>query len=160
MVYHLRMGFLRHPFRSIAGLTYSLRHGSVRTAGAVRRLSKKKARRGLSVTVEDLFRNSEDQDRDTAELCAIVSQDALCSQVLSECDGSEETLRDLLSMLERCGAGQWTRAGSYIPYMAIAEPWSLEYLLHRRSPAVSDTETAYRIVVFYQDKKTLEWLRS
>ena len=48
----------------------------------------------------------------------------------------------------------------YIPYVALAEPWTLEYLIRRRNQSASIQETALRVLVFYQDKKPLAWLQS
>ena len=80
-------------------------------------------------------------------------------RIVSRFQGSAETLHELFWELCRAGAGQW--AGNlYVPYVALAEPWTLEYLLRRRCQAASIQETAFRVLVFYQDKKPLVWLRS
>ena len=108
-------------------------------------------------TVEALLNDS--SNRDLEELCSIVLKDKDCFPVLSRFECSAETLRELFHQLSRAGAGQWAE-WRYIPYFALAEPWTLEYLLRRRSQAASIQETASRIVVFYQDKKPLVWLQS
>lgn len=118
-------------------------------------LSRRK--RHLPRTVEALLDRS--YDRDLEELCSIVLNDKDCLAVLLRFKGSAETLRELFSELSRAGAGQWAE-NLYIPYVALAEPWTLEYLLRRRSQSASLLETAYRIVSFYQDKKPLAWLQS
>ena len=117
-------------------------------------LSRKKGHSPL--TVEALLDGS--SDRDLEELCSIVLKDEDCLAVLSRFKGSAETLRELFSELSRAGAGQWAEQ-RYIPYVALAEPWTLEYLLRRRSQAASIQETAFRVLVFYQDKKPLAWLQ-
>ena len=118
-------------------------------------LSRKK--RNSSLTVEALLNDS--SDRDLEELCSIVLKDEDCLAVLSKFKGSVETLRELFWELSRAGAGQWAE-WQYIPYIALAEPWTLEYLLRRRSQAASIQETALRVLVFYQDKKPLAWLQN
>ena len=124
-------------------------------------LSRKKAQWANRVaqgglTVEGLLEGSSSGDLE--ELCSIVLNDKDCLAVLSRFEGSAETLRELFWELCRAGAGQW--AGNlYIPYVALAEPWSLEYLLRRSSQSASLQETAFRVLVFYQDKKPQEWLR-
>ena len=119
-------------------------------------LSRKK--RHSPLTVEALLDGS--SDRDLEELCSIVLKDEDCLAVLSRFKGSAETLRELFSELSRAGAGQWTKRQLYIPYVALAEPWTLEYLLRRRSQSASIRETGFRVLVFYQDKKPLAWLQS
>ena len=116
-------------------------------------LSRKK--RHLPLTVEALLDSS--SDRDLEKLCSIVLKDKDCLAVLSRFKGSAETLRELFHELSRAGAGQWAK-NPYIPYVALAEPWTIEYLLHRRIQSAPLQETAARIVIFYQDKKPLAWL--
>ena len=111
-------------------------------------------RRHIPVTVEEIVHSS--HDRDLEELISVVLNDKDCRAVLSGFNGTEETLRELYDKLIKSGAGQWAE-WDWIPYMALAEPWALEYLL-RRNQADSFLRIAMRIVVFYQDKKTLEWL--
>ena len=118
-------------------------------------LSRKK--KHLPLTVEALLDDS--SDRDLEELCSIVLKDEDCLAVLSRFKGSAETLRELFDELSRAGAGQWNKH-LYIPYVALAEPWTLEYLLRRRSQAAAIQGTALRVLVFYQDKKPLAWLQS
>lgn len=113
-------------------------------------------RRHFPVTVEELLRDS--SDRDLEELCSIVLNDKDCLAVLSRFNGSAETLRELEGDLIKAGAGQWA-GQQWIPYMALAEPWTLEYLLLRRSQSASLLGTASRIVIFYQHKKPLAWLQ-
>ena len=111
----------------------------------------------MPLTVEALLDDS--SDRDLEELCSIVLKDEDCLAVLSRFKGSAEALRELFDELSRAGAGQWNK-NLYIPYVALAEPWTLEYLLRRRSQAASIQETALRVLVFYQDKKPLAWLQN
>ena len=124
----------------------------------LRTLSRKKEHRELGgMTVEKLLDGS--SDRDLEKLCSIVLKDRDCLAVLSRFNGPVETLRELFGELCRAGAGQW--AGNlYIPYVALAEPWTLEYLIRRRNQSASIQETALRVLVFYQDKKPLAWLQS
>ena len=117
-------------------------------------LSRKKGSSPL--TVDALLDGS--SDRDLKKLCSIVLKDEDCLAVLSRFKGSAETLRELFRELVRAGAGQWAKQ-RYIPYVALAEPCTLEYLLRRRSQAASIQETAFRVLVFYQDKKPLAWLQ-
>ena len=122
-------------------------------------LSRKQRHRELGgMTVEKLLDGS--SDRDLEELCSIVLNDKDCLAVLSRFNGpAAETLRELFRELCAASAGQW--AGNlYIPYVALTEPWTLEYLLRRRNQSASLRETAYQVLVFYQDKKPLAWLQS
>ena len=94
-------------------------------------LSRRQRQRASRVmTVEGLLDGS--SDRDLEELCSIVLGDKDCLAVLSGNNGSAETLRELFHELCRGGAGQWAE-NLYVPYVALAEPWMLEYLLRRRS---------------------------
>lgn len=121
---------------------------------ALSRRQRQRASRVMSV--EELLDGS--SDRDLEELCSIVLGDKDCLAVLSGYSGSAETLRELFHELCRGGAGQWAE-NLYVPYVALAEPWTLEYLLRRRSGSAAIQETAFRIVAFYQDKKPLRWLQ-
>ena len=108
------------------------------------------------LTVEAIVDGS--SDCDLKELFIIVLQDNDCVAVLTRFGGSAQTLHEMFWELLRAGAGQWSE-NLYIPYIALAEPWTLEYLLRRRSQSAPIVETAFRIVTFYQDKKPLNWLR-
>lgn len=89
---------------------------------------------GGNMTVENLLDRSSDQDLE--ELSTVVLKDEDCLVVLSRFQGSAETLCELFWELCRAGVGQW--AGNlYVPYVALAEPWTLEYLLRRRCQAAS-----------------------
>ena len=116
---------------------------------------KKKHREFGGMTVEKLLDGS--SDRDLEELCSIVLKDKDCLAVLSRFNGPAETLRELFGELCSAGAGQWAE-NLYLPHVALAEPWTLEYLLRRRNQSASIRETAHRVLVSYQDKEPLEWL--
>ena len=119
-------------------------------------LSRKQKHRELGgMTVEKLLDDS--RDHDLEELCSIVLKDKDCLAVLSRSNDPVETLRELFYELCIAGAGQWAE-NLYIPYVALTEPWTLEYLLGRRNQSASIQETAHRVLVFYQDKEPLEWL--
>jgi len=125
-------------------------------------LSRKKRQRDYRVhrgdaTVEEILNDS--SDRDLEELCSLVLKDTDCLAVLLKFNGSAKTLRELFWELCRAGSGQWAE-NLYIPYVALAEPWALEYLLRRRSQSASLRETAFRVLVFYQDGKSIAWLNA
>ena len=106
-------------------------------------------------TIEDMRRY--DSSGDLEKLCSIVLEDKDCLSVLQEHNGSKETLHKLFGELEIAGAGQFI-GDRYIPYWALAEPWALEYLLRRHSQSASLRETAFRVVVFYGERKSIAWL--
>ena len=121
-------------------------------------LSRKQRHRELNgMTVEKLIDSS--SDRDLEELCSVVLKDKDCLAVLSRSNDPAETLRELFGELCVAGAGQWAE-NLYIPYIALTEPWTLDYLLRRRNESASIRETAHRVLVFYQNKKPLAWLQS
>ena len=126
----------------------------------LRTLSRKKRQRDYRVhgsdgTVDEILDDS--SDRHLEELCSVVLKDKDCLSVLLRYSGSTRTLRELFGELCRAGEGQWAE-NLYIPYVALAEPWTLDYLLRRRRQAASIRETGFRIVTFYQDRKPLAWL--
>jgi hypothetical protein len=112
---------------------------------------------------EAMLRRGDEDDRLLEEFYSLVQADKGCSILLAHYGADRVVLEQIFKALMQAGAGQW--AGKrFIPFLALAEPWTLEYLLRHRSrsfkpPGIGESE-AFHVVVFYQDRKPLEWLQA
>lgn len=112
-------------------------------------------------STEALFRQGEEDDRLLGELYSLVEADKECSALMARYNADRQILQQLFSALMKEGAGQWA-GKKFIPFWALAEPWTLEYLLRHRSRSFTGggigLAEAFHVLVFYQDEKGIEWL--
>lgn len=108
-------------------------------------------------SIESWLERGEEREKAENELYDLVFADKECARVLSDYRADRETLQAVYSGLLKAGAGQW--AGSqWIPCYALAEPWTLAFLLRKHTSIGIGQEAAFRVITYYQDNLRVEWL--
>jgi hypothetical protein len=99
----------------------------------------------LPASVEDLL----DEGRHDAleELLGLVENDPECKTVLPNWDADRHTVAELYWFLLRSGAG-YVVEGQYLPCMAVADPWALEYMLASREVRQLNRQAAWAVAAF------------
>jgi hypothetical protein len=108
-------------------------------------------------SIENWLKQGDERKQAEQDLYNMVLSDHHCIAVIAKHGANRETLASLYGALLRAGAGQWAGA-SWIPCFALAEPWTLDFLLRKQAVGGIQTEEAFRIVTFYQDDLSLAWL--
>jgi hypothetical protein len=108
-------------------------------------------------SIENWLKDGDEGKQAEQDLYNMVLTDHDCKAIVAKHGANRETLASLYSGLLRAGAGQWAGA-SWIPCFALAEPWTLDFLLRKHAVGGIRREEAFRIVSFYQDDLTLAWL--
>lgn len=110
----------------------------------------------IPASADELLNDTGERARE--QLFKLIESDEACSLVLKKYGASRQMLEALYEELLEAGAGQC--AGSkYIPCFALAEPWTLDYLLRRRRQSPTGqigVSEAFEVVVFYQDGTPLQ----
>lgn len=108
-------------------------------------------------SIEGWLEQGDEREKAENELYDLVLAENQCASVLSNHRADRETLQALYGELLEAGAGQW--AGSrWIPCYALAEPWTLDFLLRKHASIGIGAEAAFRVVTYYQDNLRVEWL--
>ncbi len=108
-------------------------------------------------SIEGWLEQHDERKRAKNELYDLVLTDNQCVSVLSNYSADRETLQALYTELLEAGAGQWADS-RWIPCYALAEPWSLDFLLRKRASIGIGPGAAFRVVTYYQDNLRVEWL--
>ncbi len=109
-------------------------------------------------TVEDIVGTGREDA--LSRLFDLVENDADCKLMLGNWNANRKVLADLYGFMLRAGAGQLLH-GKYVPCFALANPWTLEYLLACRENRRLGLQAAGAVCEFFATGgKDLELLRS
>lgn len=92
-----------------------------------------------------------EQDRILGQFFSLIEKDPECSAVMSFRGADRQTLHHVFRELTKAGDCEWSPSG-FIPFVAMAEPGSLDHLLQRHmdSPSGIGSEEAFHLVSLFQ----------
>lgn len=83
-----------------------------------------------------------------SELLDLVESDPDCKEVLRNWNADRKVVTHLYRFLMRAGA-RTSVNGQFVPCHAVADPWTLEYLLASRSASCLDRDAAFTVIDYF-----------